>query len=107
MFYKKVSCKLLVGFTFDSRLNDLVKINAAFTLNGFDQGWWSRINFNGSRSCSRARFSKIISSDSGSGAGHFPFMAPTPAPFDPKFAGSSSDPAPLQLHSEIKFAISH
>jgi len=48
----------------------------------FDQGWWSRLNFYGSGSCS--------------GAGHFSFMAPTPVPFVLNFAGS-----------ELKFAISH
>jgi len=47
-------------------------------------------NFNGSGSCSGARFSKLLSSDSG--AGHFPFMVPIPAPFDLNFAGSGSDP---------------
>jgi len=60
----------------------------------FDQDWWSWLNFNGSGSCSGARFSKLLSSDSGSGAGYFPFMAPTPAPFDLNFAGSA--PAPLR-----------
>jgi len=34
--------------------------------------------FNGSGSCSGARFSKFFSSDSGSGAGYFPFMVPAP-----------------------------
>jgi len=45
--------------------------------------------FNGSGSCSGARFLNPLSSDSGSGAGHFPFMAPTPALFDLNFAGSA------------------
>jgi len=31
----------------------------------------------------------FLSSYSGSGAGHFPFMALTPAPFDLNFAGSA------------------
>jgi len=61
------------------------------------QSWWSRQNFNGFDSCFGARFSKLLSSDSG--AGHFPFMAPTPAPFDLNFAGSGSAPAPLWLSS--------
>jgi len=38
----------------------------------------------------------FLSSDSGSGAGHFPFTAPTPAHFDLNFAGSCSAPAPFQ-----------
>jgi len=38
-------------------------------------------------------FQKLFSSKSGSGAGHFPFMAPTPAPFDLYFAGSGFAPA--------------
>jgi len=54
------------------------------------QGWWSRLKFNGSGSCSKARFLKLLSSDSG--AGHFPFMTPTPAPFDLNFADSGSAP---------------
>jgi len=58
------------------------------------QGWWSRQNFNGTGSCSRARVSKLFSSDSG--AGHFTFMALTPAPFDLNLAGSGSAPAPLR-----------
>jgi len=33
-----------------------------------DQGWWSRLNFNGSGSCSGATFPKLFSSDSDSGA---------------------------------------
>jgi len=61
-------------------------------LNGLRQSWWSRQNFNGSDSCSRARFSKLLSF--GSGAGHFPFMALTQAPFYLNFAGST--PALLQ-----------
>jgi len=71
------------------------------------QGWWSRLNFYSSGSCSGARFSKLFSSDSGSGAGHFPFMASTPARFDLNFAGSGSAPASLHLRSKLKFAISH
>jgi len=59
-----------------------------------DQGWWNRLNFNGSGSCTGARFLKLLSSDSG--AGHFPFMAATPAPFDLNFADSGSDPASLR-----------
>jgi len=34
-------------------------------------------------------FQNLISSDSSSGAGHFSFMALTPAPFDLNFAGSA------------------
>jgi len=36
------------------------------------------------------KFSKLISS--GSGADYFPFMAPTPDPFDLNFASSGSAP---------------
>jgi len=49
-----------------------------------NQGWWSRLNFNGSDSCCGARVSKLLSSDSGS--------------FWSKFCW---------LGSELKFALSH
>jgi len=56
----------------------------------FNQGWWSRLNFNGFGSYSGARFTKLLNSNSGSGAGHLPFIGSTPAPFDLNFAGSGS-----------------
>jgi len=61
------------------------------------QGWWSRLNINGSGS--GANFSKLLSSDSG--AGHFSFMSPTPAPFDLNFAGS----APALLQTKICYKL--
>jgi len=59
-----------------------------------EPGMVEPINFNGCGSCSGARFLKLLSFDSGSGAGHFPFMALTSDPFDLNFAGSGSAPAP-------------
>jgi len=49
------------------------------------------VNFNGSGFYSGARFLKLLSS----GAGYFPFMTPTPAPFDLNFAGSGSAPTKI------------
>jgi len=57
-----------------------------------NQDWWSWINFNGFGSCSGARFSKLLSSDSGSGAGHLPILALIPVPFELNLLA----PAPLR-----------
>jgi len=77
----------LKAFFFDHKPGNNEPLSQIY---GFNQGWWSRLNFNGSSS--GARFSKLLSSDSGSGAGHFSFMSPTPAPFDLNFASSGSAP---------------
>jgi len=68
----------------------------------YNQGWWSRLNFNGSGS--GARVSKLLSSDTR--ADHFPFYGSDSgpgsdsgswlrlwtAPFDLNFDGFSSAP---------------
>jgi len=65
------------------------------------QGWWSRLNFNGSGF--RARFSKLLSYDSE--AGHFPSMASTSAPFDPNFTSSGSAPTKICLSHTINHVV--